>query len=142
MPTKPTRLEAEIAEIADEFVQKIVSALRNASFVDVAGFDLARARATRTVGRPARTSPEANGAKSPPSPGRPRQTAGRRAELGNRILDALSRASEPMGVRAIASEVGVAADVLSAPLRELRAEGRIDKHGDKRSTTYSRTRER
>ena len=47
-----------------------------------------------------------------------------------------------MGVRAIASEVGVAADVLSAPLRELRAEGRIDKHGDKRSTTYSRTRER
>src|SRR5436305_681801 len=61
----------------------------------------------------------------------PRQTADRRAELGERVLKALERAGEPMGVRALSSELAVAADLLAAPLRELRAAGRIAKHGEK-----------
>jgi hypothetical protein len=40
-------------------------------------------------------------------------------------------------VRALSSELGVAPDLLATPLRELRAAGRVTKHGDKRATTYS-----
>jgi hypothetical protein len=42
-----------------------------------------------------------------------------------------------MGVRALSSELGVAADKLAVPLRELRSAGKIRKHGEKRATTYS-----
>jgi hypothetical protein len=66
-----------------------------------------------------------------------RQTAQHRAELGDRVVHALEQAKGPLGVRALSSELGVAPDLLAAPLRELRAAGRITKHGDKRATTYS-----
>jgi hypothetical protein len=49
----------------------------------------------------------------------------------------LSKASSPLGVRALSTELGVAPDLLTAPLKELRDAGRIAKHGDKRATTYS-----
>ncbi len=72
--------------------------------------------------------------------GRPRQTAERRAELGERVLAALLEASEPLGVRALAGELHVAPDLLSAPLLELRAAGKLTKHGEKRATTYAAVR--
>jgi hypothetical protein len=61
----------------------------------------------------------------------------KRAELGERILAILTAAGGPLGVRAIASEAGTAADLLATPLRELRQSGKIRKHGEKRNTTYS-----
>jgi hypothetical protein len=70
----------------------------------------------------------------------PRQTAERRAELGERVLEALRQASEPLGVRALAGELHVAPDLLSAPLLELRAAGKLTKHGEKRATTYAAVR--
>jgi len=42
-----------------------------------------------------------------------------------------------MGVRALSNELGIPPDHLAFPLRELRAAGKIRKHGEKRSTTYS-----
>jgi hypothetical protein len=71
---------------------------------------------------------------------RPRQTAERRAELGERVLAALLDATEPLGVRALAGELHVAPDLLSAPLLELRAAGKLTKHGEKRATTYAAVR--
>lgn len=71
---------------------------------------------------------------------RPRQTAERRAELGERVLAALLEAPEPLGVRALAGELHVAPDLLSAPLLELRAAGKLTKHGEKRATTYAAVR--
>ncbi len=68
---------------------------------------------------------------------RPRQTAERRAELGERVLEALQQATEPLGVRALAAELNIAPDLLSAPLLELRAAGKLTKHGEKRATTYA-----
>ena len=56
---------------------------------------------------------------------------------GNACLKALEEAGQSLGVRALSSELGVAPDLLSAPLLELRAAGRIAKHGEKRATTYS-----
>jgi hypothetical protein len=53
------------------------------------------------------------------------------------VIHALERAGSPMGVRTLAGELGVPVDLLAAPLRELRASGRIAKHGEKRATTYS-----
>ncbi len=130
------RLETELAEITRRFVAELVRTLRNASLIDVAGFD---AELLSRPTRPAeRAAPRAEPSSSAQARGRrPRQTAHHRAELGSRVLAALARAKGPMGVRTLATEVGVAPDLLAAPLRELRAEGRINKHGDKRATTYS-----
>jgi hypothetical protein len=52
-------------------------------------------------------------------------------------MKTLRDAGQAMGVRALSSELGVAPDKLAVPLRELRAAGKIHKHGEKRSTTYS-----
>jgi len=68
---------------------------------------------------------------------RRRQTDAKRAELSEKILAILTASASPMGVRAIASAAGTAADLLAAPLKQLREEGKIQKHGVKRSTTYS-----
>jgi len=134
-------LEGRLEEITRVFVSEIVSAIRNASFAEVADLQVS-ARAARpsapssaNAARKATrvtASPKSNGA-----PGKTRQTADKRAELGDRLVKMLERASEPMGVRAMSSELGVATDLLAAPLLELRASGRIAKHGEKRATTYS-----
>jgi hypothetical protein len=131
-------LEERLEEITRRFVAEIVTALREASFAEVAALEVA-AR-PRGPGRPPGPRPVTSVTATPKSKsdgGRQRQTADRRAELGERVLKALQGAEEPMGVRALSSELGVAADLLAAPLRELRDAGRIAKHGEKRATTYS-----
>lgn len=126
MPT----LEAQLTALTQEFVARLIDAIRNASFAEVASLSPARV-ARPTEGRRAGTTPPANSRRTG------RQTAARRAEIGARVVTALRDASEPMGVRALSSQLGVAPDILAAPLRELRAAGKIRKHGEKRSTTYS-----
>jgi DNA-binding transcriptional regulator YhcF (GntR family) len=42
-----------------------------------------------------------------------------------------------LGVRALASALRVEPNAIATALRELRAAGRIRKHGEKRATTYS-----
>jgi hypothetical protein len=137
-------LEAQLAALTQEFVGRLVSAIRNASFAAVAALSTPQVRAGATnhesTHRPARAaSPRATPSNTASSSAAraPRQTMARRAELGERVIKALSRAGQPLGVKAISGELGVASDLLAAPLRELRAAGRIQKHGDKRSTTYS-----
>jgi hypothetical protein len=130
MPT----LEAQLTALTQEFVAKLVDTLRNASFAEVA--QLSTAHATP---QPSSRPREPRGPGRPPSPAstRGRQTAVTRAELGERVVGALRTASQPIGVRDLSNQLGVATDVLAVPLRELRAAGKIRKHGEKRSTTYS-----
>jgi hypothetical protein len=137
-------LEAQLTALTQEFVGKLVEAIRNASFAEVANLSLATGgpgRVSRGPGRPPRaanagasTSATASSASASP---RRRQNAASRAELGERVIRALKGASQPMGVRALSGELEVAPDALAVPLRELRAAGRIRKHGEKRATTYS-----
>ncbi len=129
-------LEDQLAILTREFVGRLVETLRNASLADIAALSSdGRARPERET-RAAKPVREANS-----SPARPvragRQTAVRRAEIGARVTQALSSATKPVGVRALASELGVDPGILAAPLRELRAAGKIRKHGEKRATTYS-----
>ncbi|MEO6577209.1 MAG: hypothetical protein ABIP89_25395, partial [Polyangiaceae bacterium] len=122
-------LEAQLHEITREFVARIVSTIRNASFAEVAGYAPPEEEPSA---RPAAPSPAAK------RPGRkPRQSAEKKAELLSRIVKILAAADEPLAVRAIAHETGTPADALAAPLLELREQGKVRKHGDKRSTTYS-----
>jgi DNA-binding transcriptional ArsR family regulator len=126
-------LEAQLTALTQEFVAKLVDALRNASFAEVAQLSTPRGT-TQSAARPR----EARGPGRPSSPGRlGRQTAATRAELGERVVGALRAAPQPIGVRDLSTRLGVAPDVLAVPLRELRAAGKIRKHGEKRSTTYS-----
>ena len=129
MPT----LEAQLTMLTEEFVAKLVDALRNASFAEVASLSGVSGPA------PARKAREPRAIASRPNSTDPgvRQTAERRAELGERVLGALRAASQPLGVRALSSELAVLPEVLAVPLRELRTAGKIRKHGEKRSTTYS-----
>ncbi len=135
MPT----LEAQISALMQEFVARLVDVIRNASFAEVASLSVPRAAAPAARPGPGRPKRGAAAPAAPSSNGRSagRQTAARRAELGERVLQALAGASQPMGVRALSSELGVAPDKLAVPLRELRAAGKIRKHGEKRATTYS-----
>lgn len=151
----PSALEAQLIEITGEFVARIVSALRNASFADVAGLDVSvlqqqpRALPSTTANgkgrahvRPGISRESASEASLlDPRQGRrgrrPRQTLEKRGELAERILRALAAAGEPLGVRALASELATAPDLLAIPLRELREQGKIRKLGEKRNTTYS-----
>jgi hypothetical protein len=133
-------LEEKLEGITRAFVAEIVATFRNASLADLAELQLPgpRERASSVSGRKAVTRVTASPrARSSDESSRPRQSADRRAELGQRVLKALERAGEPLGVRALSSELGVATDLLAAPLLELRASGRIAKHGEKRATTYS-----
>ena len=133
-------LEAQLTALTQEFVARLVDAIRNASFAEVANLSTSR-MAQPKEGRGGARRGGPGGAAEPRSNGAPRgggrQTAARRAELGDRIVGALRDASSPLGVRALASELSVPSDVLAVPLRELRAAGKIRKHGEKRSTTYS-----
>lgn len=130
MPT----LEAQLTALTQEFVARLVDTIRNASFADVASLSPARPGGSGT-GR--RSAPAPVTQPQPPARRGGRQTAAGRAEIGERVITALRDASEPMGVRALSSRLGVAPDVLAVPLRELRAAGKVRKHGEKRSTTYS-----
>jgi hypothetical protein len=126
-------LENQLAELTQDFVVRLVEVIRNASFAEVAALSPPRV-APVEPNRPRRTVPKA----APTKSWKPvRQTAARRAELGDRVLKALEGAPEPLGVRALSSLLSVAPDLLALPLRELRASGRVKKHGEKRNTTYS-----
>jgi hypothetical protein len=128
-------LEAQLTAATQEFVARVVDIIRNASFADVASFS-----AASTARAPASTASSrgARGAQpSQSSPRRGRQTAAGRAQIGERLLETLRDASEPMGVRALSDQLGVVPEVLAVPLRELRTAGKIRKHGEKRATTYS-----
>lgn len=138
------QLEAQLEALTREFVAKLVEAIRNASFVDVAALPRPPSPAGKRpepraggAARPGRPEKKEGGGEVPSSSPRLRQTAQHRAALGDRVVQALEQANEPLGLRALSSELGVAPDLLAAPLRELRAAGRITKHGDKRATTYS-----
>jgi len=125
-------LEAQLTALTQEFVVKLTHAIRNASFAEVAALPTPRAGAPR----PQAPATRAAGNRGPDK-GPERQTATRRAEVGERVLRALRSAGKALGVRALSSELGVTPDLLATPLRELRTAGRIKKHGEKRSTTYS-----
>jgi hypothetical protein len=135
-------LEAQLAALTQEFVGRLVEVIRNASFVEVAALSVpGKAAAPASGGAPkprrAVASRKPSHAEAKDAATRVRQTAAHRAELGERVVQALKEASAPLGVRALSSELRVAPDLLATPLRELRAAGRIMKHGEKRATTYS-----
>lgn len=140
---KKTSLEAELTAVMHEFVGRVLELVRNASFAEVAELSWGRpSRATTTRRSPAPPKSEATRAvaaqiAAADAKRKPRQTADKRAELATRVLAALQRAGSPMGVRALSSELAVAPDLLAQPLKELRAAGRVHKHGEKRATTYS-----
>jgi len=131
-------LEDQLATLTREFVAKLVGALRNASLADVAALSSDSRAAARPEREPRSPRPLREGSESSTGTGRGgRQTAAGRAEISERVTRALGQSGKPMGVRALASELGTDPTVLAVPLRELRTAGKIRKHGEKRATTYS-----
>jgi hypothetical protein len=139
-PGSRSALEAQLTALTQEFVVRLVQAIRNASFADVAALSGSAAVGAGSehhrFPRSAVKRQSAKRAESGPDV-RVRQTAAHRAELGEQVLRTLQGVGRPLGVRALSSEMGIAPDLLALPLRELRVAGRIKKHGEKRATTYS-----
>lgn len=123
-------LESELEALTRDFVASILRAIRNASVAEVAGV-AAEAPPPRPRGREPRPSPPAGRS------GRGRRPSAEQGVLAERVLGVLAQAGGPMGARAIASELGVPAEKLAAPLKVLRETGRVRKLGDKRTTTYA-----
>ncbi len=127
-------LESRLAEITREFVTRLVHEIRNASFADVAALPGDRVLPSAAPRAPLRPVVKAKASGDGP---RARRSAAGRAEVGEQVVSALNGAGRPMGVRDLADAVGLTPEALAAPLRELRAAGKIRKHGDKRATKYS-----
>jgi hypothetical protein len=142
-----TGLEERLEAVAREFVQRIVAEIRSASFAEVAGYAPPREeraeaaaparapRVTRVIASPKRSS--GGSASGGGTASAERQTAEKRAELSARVVEALQNAGEPLSAKAISNVLEVSPELLTAPLLELRAAGRIANHGEKRATTYS-----
>jgi hypothetical protein len=124
-------LEARLAALTQEFVIQLVDVIRNASFAEVAALPGAGSGPPRPPSRGAAATHSKNGTP------RKRRSAAGRAELQDRVLATLTDAGRSLGVRDLSSALGVTPEALAAPLRDLRAAGRIKKHGDKRATKYS-----
>jgi hypothetical protein len=129
-------LESRLAELTRVFVTRLVQEIRNASFAEVAALPDAGTAATHEARGPTARASRAASPKNGQAP-RTRRSAQGRAELAERVIAELNGAGKPLGVRELSSALGVSADALGAPLRELRASGKIRKHGDKRATKYS-----
>ncbi len=137
-PRTPARAQAHVAApSAAPAAPARVSAAR--AHAAAASIPAAAERDERGTGRRMVTakSVDALNAQTRPRDNRPRQTAEVRAELADRIVSTLRAATAPMNVRTLSSEMKVPVDLLTVPLLELRTEGRVSKHGEKRSTTYS-----
>ena len=134
-PMPKEDLEARLAAVTREFVAKVVQVIRNASFAEVAALpEPSAAESAPTTRSGARSAGSKAGQKNG---ARTRRSAAGRAELGERVLTALRSEGRAMGVRDLSSALGMSPDALAAPLRELRAAGRVRKQGDKRATKYS-----
>jgi hypothetical protein len=131
-----TTLETQLTHLTAEFVGRLVQVIRNASFADVAALTPAKGNPPPVRRGPREEAPRTRRARRAGAKAE-RQTKSHRAELGERVVKTLTEAHKPLGVRALSSELGVAPDLLAVPLRELRVAGRIQKHGEKRNTTYS-----
>jgi hypothetical protein len=104
-----SHLEDELEALTVEFVGRIVATLKSASFGDVAalsptldaarGISIPRAKRAAPALTPTRPNERARET-------RPRQNADTRAELAERVVSLLSKASSPLGVRALSTELG------------------------------------
>src|SRR5579863_4787931 len=114
-------LESRLAEITREFVTRLVHEIRNASFAEVAALPGERAMPGASPRAPLRPVAKAKAAATASATGEPRsrRSAAGRAEVGERVIAALGRAGKAMGVRDLADAVGLTAEALAAPLREL-----------------------
>ena len=133
--SRPSLLEAELTALTRRFVSDIVALFRRASVADVAGLSWSDPPRKREAARKGSDGVDGQRTRGPGR--RPRQSADKREELGERLVKVLQKASQPLGVRALSSELNVAADLLAAPIKDLRAAGRISKIGEKRNTRYT-----
>ncbi len=124
-------------------MQEIASAFQNSTASEIAGVSsvaLAASPAPARRGRPPASAKVAATAKG--KPGRKPRTATAkpaisRKDLNEQIYEAILQAPAPVGLGAVAKAVGVDATQVAPGIRTLKIEGRIQKHGDKRSATYS-----
>lgn len=136
MSSRPV-LEAQLADVTEEFLRKVLAILRNASLADVANVNVG-GPGTQSSAPPAnRATPQFSAKRGPGRPPVRRGGGKPPAELATTILDALSSSDEPISAKALADKIGVHADHLVKPLKQLRDEGRIAKKGEKRASKYA-----
>ncbi len=117
-------------------VQDIASAFQNATASEIAGVTVSsNAPAPARRGRP----PVSAKASPTPKPGRKPRVASTitRAALNEKIWKAIVESPAPVGLGAISKTLGINATQVAPGIRTLKVEGKIQKHGDKRSATYS-----
>lgn len=128
---KRSSLEVQLTALTARFVGDLLQLLRRAPVTEVGAYATRHARSTSP-----RRRAEAKPAATPERPAKPKHDVERRRQLAERVVGVLAKAEAPLGVRAIAAELGIAHDLLATPLRELRREKRIEKQGEKRKTAY------
>lgn len=133
-----SQLRKTIENLATQFADGVLAALRNASLEDVYGVS-GGIRSGAPRGRPARSTPAAGASpgRRRASGGRVRRTAGDIERMVGEIVSLLEK--NPGGMRAeqIREALGVDSKVLPRPLAEGVGAGRIQKAGQKRATTYT-----
>jgi DNA-binding transcriptional ArsR family regulator len=137
-----SNLKTTIDSLAVEFANKLIAAIKGASFeeiINVAG----GSSPARSGRRPVATKPEAPQAAAPAS----RARKGKGGRLARRSPGALAKtkaeivallAKHPKGLRAeeIRAKLGLSKQEVPRPISDALAEKLITKKGEKRATTY------
>jgi hypothetical protein len=121
-------LRSTLNQLAVEFVQNVLKAIRSASLEELLEETGSAARARLGAGA------VAAGRKKGARLGR--RSADDIAAVVDRIVDLLGRNPEGLRAEQIRSELGLLPKELPRPIADALAEKRISKHGQRRATTY------
>jgi hypothetical protein len=134
-----SKLRGTIVQLASDFAEGVLEALRNVSLEDLLAEAAAPGARSRPASARARTA-EPTKVSKPAKPGRGRRLARRSpadiAHVVDRVVALL--AQHPKGLRSeeIQAKLGLAAKEMPRPLADALAAHRITRQGQKRATTY------
>lgn len=132
-------LRKTIEDLAAQFTDGVLAALRNASLEDIYGVSGGGAgRGGARRGRPARAGAAAGAAPARrPGGRRGRRNADDIEQMVSEIVSLLGKNPDGLRAEQIRTALGVAAKELPRPLAEGLSSGRLQKTGQKRATTYT-----
>lgn len=127
-----TTLRAQLDDLATQFANGVLAAIRGASIEDLLAESGSRRLASRAV---------STGAARPAARGRGGRLARRSAEdiegVIERIVGVVKQSPKGLRAEQIRTKLGMMAKEMPRPLKEAVASGRLSKSGQKRATTYT-----
>ncbi|WP_394844838.1 hypothetical protein LZC95_48300 [Pendulispora brunnea] len=130
-----SNLKNQIEDLAAEFAQGVLAAIRSASLEEI--LEKGASPAATAKGGTRRGAPATTPAPKRARGGRlPRRSDEEIGAVGDKIIELLKGHAEGLRAEQIREELGLEAKELPRPLKELVANRKVKTKGQKRATTY------